>query len=198
MAPLQKQMRLSTGAKGNVVNKKALVSMKQTLKEHSKKNKALEAALANSKAKLADEKAKSSKLAKEKKAFEVVAQKGLALAKTAYGERASRRVIFGKARGYIARKGVPLDPVVVAAISPMFKWKNLNVGKCEKEYQEIGKNAKKYVVPVPIPKYVAEAQQLANGYRSGPVTQAPQAAEVDAGEEEEGAEQEAGSETEEE
>ena len=69
MAPFQNKMRLSTGAKGNVVNKKALVSMKGALKEHVKKNKALEAALA-------EEQVKMAAMGKKARAFEIIARKG--------------------------------------------------------------------------------------------------------------------------
>ena len=109
MAPFQNKMRLSTGAKGNVVNKKALVSMKGALKEHAKKNKVLEAALA-------EEQVKTAAMGKKARAFEIITRKGVSLAKTAYGERETARLIYGKARPYIAPKKVVMDADVAEAM----------------------------------------------------------------------------------
>ena len=187
MAPFQNKMRLSTGAKGNVVNKKALVSMKGALKEHAKKNKVLEAALA-------EEQVKTAAMGKKARAFEIIARKGVSLAKTAYGERETARLIYGKARPYIAPKKVVMDADVAEAIAPLFKFKNVDLEKCEEKYQEKGKNARYYVRPVPKAAFVAKAEAAAREYRKG---QEPGDWESE-GEEAEGAEQEAGSETEEE
>ena len=172
---MQSKLRLSTSAKGTVVAKKALVSLTASKKNFQARVKQLEEDLAGSEAELRVEKRKTSRLTKEVRVLKIVTRKGITLAETAYGGREGRRLIYGKARCWIAPKHVPLDEEVKEAIEPLFTYKNVSLAKCEDEYQEVGKNSQRYVAPVPVPKWIAQAQFLYDTFPKGPAEIAAQA-----------------------